>query len=258
MASYKDWISKIDIDIDYFAAFIKAWIAFNSWYRSQFPDGSDRDVVEKIKSENNAFRSYLEAFLDKHSESDNSVYFRENLDKLHKALLEAAISTQERTGDSRQITFTEIPCVNTKNKIDECKRNIRFKIERSRQKVTMSVFHNERPSEIYFEFEQESYNEIEIDRHSDFLSMADSNQKRFKAFYKEVRPYIIENILTRNSRTNEVVFIDDRTKVSQGIIEVLYLLRCSLMHGDVFPDKVTSEVYKFAYNILAMTLKKLV
>lgn len=27
MSSYKDWIQKIDIEVDYFSAFIKAWIA---------------------------------------------------------------------------------------------------------------------------------------------------------------------------------------------------------------------------------------
>ena len=32
MAGYKDWIEAIDINIDYFSAFMKAWIAFNAWY----------------------------------------------------------------------------------------------------------------------------------------------------------------------------------------------------------------------------------
>ena len=40
-------------------------------------------------------------------------------------------------------------------------------------------------------------------------------------------------------------------------IEVLYLLRCSLMHGEVFPDNNAMEVYKYAYSILAAILKKM-
>ena len=32
MPGYKDWIDTIDIRIDYYSAFMKAWIAFNAWY----------------------------------------------------------------------------------------------------------------------------------------------------------------------------------------------------------------------------------
>lgn len=32
MPGYKDWIDTIDIKIDYYSAFMKAWIAFNAWY----------------------------------------------------------------------------------------------------------------------------------------------------------------------------------------------------------------------------------
>ena len=41
------------------------------------------------------------------------------------------------------------------------------------------------------------------------------------------------------------------------LTEVLYLLRCSLMHGEVSPNNHTNEVYKYAYNILAAILKRL-
>lgn len=54
MPSYKDWIQKIDIDIDYYSAFIKAWIAFNSWYRSENKERTDREIIERLKSENNS------------------------------------------------------------------------------------------------------------------------------------------------------------------------------------------------------------
>ena len=75
------------------------------------------------------------------------------------------------------------------------------------------------------------------------------------AFYKQICPYVTESVLTKD-RDNKIVFITERAKVSRGLIEVLYLLRCSLMHGEVFPDQNSNEVYKFAYYILATVLKK--
>ena len=67
---------------------------------------------------------------------------------------------------------------------------------------------------------------------------------------------MIESVLKKD-RENNIVFIDERSKVSRGVIEVLYLLRCSLMHGEVVPDNNSSEVYKYAYYILAAILKKM-
>ena len=46
MPTYKDWIKEIDLNIDYFSAFIKAWIAFNSWYRSEYTERSDREIMK--------------------------------------------------------------------------------------------------------------------------------------------------------------------------------------------------------------------
>ena len=95
-----------------------------------------------------------------------------------------------------------------------------------------------------------------IDVHADFLRLGIEQQGQCKAFYKEICPYVIESVLTRD-KDNKVEFIAERSQVSRGIIEVLYLLRCSLMHGEVFPDNNAMEVYKYAYSILAAILKKM-
>ena len=44
MATYKDWIKEIEVDVDCFSAFIKTWIAFNSWQRTFFDE-----VVQKVE-----------------------------------------------------------------------------------------------------------------------------------------------------------------------------------------------------------------
>ena len=100
------------------------------------------------------------------------------------------------------------------------------------------------------------YDETELDVHADFLRLGIEQQGQCKAFYKEICPYVIESVLTRD-KDNKVEFIAERSQVSRGIIEVLYLLRCSLMHGEVFPDNNAMEVYKYAYSILAAILKKM-
>ena len=44
MPGYKDWIAEVDIKVDYYSAFMKAWIAFNAWYNfsGEIPAGTDK------------------------------------------------------------------------------------------------------------------------------------------------------------------------------------------------------------------------
>lgn len=107
-----------------------------------------------------------------------------------------------------------------------------------------------------FQLEQEKYDETALNIHADFLRLGAERQGQCKAFYKEICPYVTESILTKD-RNNNIVFIEERSQVSRGIVEVLYLLCCSLMHGEVTPDSNFIRVYKYAYNILSGILKNM-
>ncbi len=256
MPSYKDWIRKIDIDIDYYSAFVKAWIAFNAWYRNEFTERTDREIIEKLKTNSNRFRGYIETLLDTNNNADDAISFKENLNNLQTALVNASIVTQERGGINQQISFSEIAINNPKNLSEGDYRTTHYKIQRTRQKIITLVHRKNNSADIYFQFEQDKYDEIELDVHADFLRLGQEQQGQCKAFYKEVCPYVVESVLKKD-RNNNIIFITERAKVSRGIIEVLYLLRCSLMHGEVTPDNNSLEVYKYAYYILAAILKKM-
>lgn len=128
MPSYKDWIRKIDIDVDYYSAFIKAWIAFNSWYRSECHERTDRGIIEKFRTESNRFKGYIEALLDNNNNTDEAIIFRNNLSKLQSALVSAAIVTQERGGVCQQISFSEIAINNPKMVAEGDYRTTHYKI----------------------------------------------------------------------------------------------------------------------------------
>ncbi len=257
MPSYRDWIRKIDIDIDYYSAFIKAWIAFNSWYRSEYRERTDREIIEKLKSESNRFKGYIETLLDTNNNTDEAISFKKNLNSLRSALVSAAIVTQERGGVNQQISFSEIAINNPKTLAEGDYRLTHYKIQRTRQKVTILVHRKNNPADILFQFEQDRYDKNELDAHADFRRLGVEQQGQCKAFYNEICPYVVESVL-RKDRDNNIIFINERSKVSRGIIEVLYLLRCSLMHGEVTPDNNSLEVYKYAYYVLAEVLKKMV
>ncbi len=47
MSGYKEWIDNAEINIDYYSAFLKAWIAFNAWYNYEINGKTDNNVLKK-------------------------------------------------------------------------------------------------------------------------------------------------------------------------------------------------------------------
>jgi len=266
MSSYKDWIKAIDIDIDYFSAFMKAWIAFNSWYRSEYGSGTDKVIIEKVKDGNDRFRSYMMNLLS--SQEAEGIRYKESLANLHAALCNATITTQEYGGIKKQISFSEIAVKNTNRKSEHSFGQCNYQSVRSGNIIKTEVKHKTNGI-IYLSFEQDTYNLEELTQQTDFINLSQVQRQQCEVCYKRLYPYLIESILfsgdtSLKSEKDKFVkmgvynFINDNDKGSKAIIEVLYLLRCSLAHGDVAPDESSNNVYRYAYQILATTLKKLI
>ena len=49
----------------------------------------------------------------------------------------------------------------------------------------------------------------------------------------------------------EIVFINDSKKVFAGLFEIIYQVRCLLVHGDLEPTDDNHEIIKYCYLILA-------
>ncbi|WP_313126046.1 hypothetical protein [Proteiniclasticum ruminis] len=263
MSNYKDWIKNIDIDIDYFSAFMKAWIAFNSWYRYEFGSGSDKSIIEKIKDSNNRFRTHMTNLLA--SQEAEGIRFKDNLSNLHAALCNAACTTQEYGGVKKQISFSEIAIKNTNQKSEHTYGQFVYKTFRSNAKFKTEIKHKDNGS-IRFQFEQDGYDEEELFQQTDYKKLTLTQKNQCEICYEELSPYLIESIIflgdisegeEHYTKIGAYNFVNDNEKIGKSIVEVLYLLRCSLAHGDVAPDECSNNVYRYAYNILSMALKKL-
>ncbi|MES2398144.1 MAG: hypothetical protein V4549_19170 [Bacteroidota bacterium] len=81
-------------ELDYFAPFLSLWLACNSWYRSHYSEltarnnprksPTDRDFIDKIKSDTSGRNHLYTAFKKKIDSNDRN--FKTNLELLHKAL----------------------------------------------------------------------------------------------------------------------------------------------------------------------------
>ena len=250
MPGYKDWIDAIDINVDYFSAFMKAWIAFNAWYNfsGEVPVGNDKACIEYISSQTNRFKTYMMNLINA-EDTDGSAY-RENIAKLHGALLKAAITTQEYIGVRQPVSFAKVAVknANTLKRKDYYQYNYECSRAHGKTKTVVTV---KTTGAIIFDFEQEGYDIDILRQQSGFASLTVSQREKCEECYRELTPY-------RNIKQIGVYnFINDVGKISEAIIIILYMLRCCLAHGDISPDESANEVYKYAYEVLCAPLRKL-
>jgi hypothetical protein len=258
MANYKDWIDAIEIKVDYFSAFVKAWIAFNCWYDSgTIPGNHDQDKIEYIANEDNDFKTYINRLLAE--ETPEGLAFQENVALLHGALLGSAIRTQSYVGISQTISFSEVAIKNRNNQKTLSYRRHNYKCERSRGMLKTKITHTANNKDV-FVFEQEEYNEDVLRQQSAFTALSAEKQRKCLECYAEMRPYIIESVLDASEIAKNIGsyrFVNSVDKISRAIIIILYLLRCALAHGDISPDTQANTVYRYAYEVLVPPLKKL-
>lgn len=87
--------------------------------------------------------------------------------------------------------------------------------------------------------------------------LIDYSQKSVASGYSSV---IIKNAKTKKGNLKagvsgidlgDIVFINDSKKVFAGLFEIIYQIRCLLVHGDLEPTDDNHEIIKYCYLILA-------
>ena len=259
MPGYKDWIEAIDIKVDYFSAFMKAWIAFNAWYNfsGEVSGRTDKDCIEYIASQSNRFKTYTMNLINA-EDADGSAY-RENIAKLHGALLNAAITTQEYIGVRQSVSFAEVAVknANTLKRKDYYQHHYECSRAHGKTKTVVTV---KSTGASVFCFEQEGYDIDILRQQSDFLHLTPTQKAQCEECYRELTPYRITSVLASGQATKQIGaynFVNSAGKISEAIVIILYMLRCCLAHGDISPDESANEVYKYAYEVLCAPLRKL-
>lgn len=258
VSNYKDWIDAMEIKVDYFSAFMKAWIAFNSWYESGEINGkTDKEYIENIANNTNRFKIYIMNLIN--ADNLEGSTYRDSIANLHEALLNAAITSQEYIGVRQPISFSEVAVKNTNayKKIEYYTYS--YECTRSHGVITTSITHKNNGNSI-FQFEQNEHNEDMLTSQDAFKSLAPVQKEKCLLCYRALCPYINESILDASEHAKQFGsynFVNDVNKISRAIVIILYMLRCCLAHGDIVPDEAANKVFKYAYEVLVVPLKKL-
>lgn len=168
MAGYKERIENAEVKIDYFSAFLKAWIAFNAWYNEEIHEKTDQKCIEKI-CDDSRFKSYITNLLA--AEDNEAVSFKNNLAKLHEALNSSPIKSQEHLGIKQDISFSNVL---TKNKNSDHHfeyRSIKYKCSKSHDKLTTVVLNTKSGVEL-LRYEQDEWDLDALRQQTDYINLS--------------------------------------------------------------------------------------
>jgi hypothetical protein len=249
---------KTKIEVDYFTEFVKTWIAFNAWYKMTYQnENTDRQIIDRIKEESNSVRDRIRALLSPRNDEENR-RFKENIGLLHRELERKHIHNK-----GERITFEAVITGNNPNRqLSESRRGILYNINCVYQRGELStldvVVANSNGN--IFQCQQTVYDYREVTNMRDYGNLSVAQKEYLEAFYRDLRPKLTENLLKDeepNTQMGEYTFSDDTTFLAKGIIEILYLIRNSLFHGSIIPDKETNGIYERGYQILKMIVEVL-
>lgn len=248
-------------DIDYFGAFVKAYIPFNAWMNISYAMlKTDREKINEIKRNSNTFRNKICALLNANNQDGSQ--FRSMLGELHDLLENNQIYNQDK-----RISFTNVTIgKNPTNIYEDTWNGIGYRVQyvNGSSTETNSLIKNRKGNAI-FHLTQNDYNLDELKIHPDFTKQKTDYQNHLINCYKNVEPYIQKNFTTGFDITDlntyyecgNYKFIKESENIAKGLIEILYNLRNSLFHGELVPNKEANQVYGAAYRIMYMLIQSL-
>ncbi len=258
----ENWLKKTEID--FYQMFIFSWIPFNAWYMKTYYDyenniDSDKEIIKKIKTEENPFRSKIINLLCGNNEE--SVEFKNNIYNLHLLLEANTIPNQDK-----RVSFSSLKTHYNSIRqeiIPYRTRTYKFDFLSSQPRITKrfrcTFLKNDGSSDGLIELHTCTIGELE--QHPDYLRQNATIQQKIKYGFNEINPNKASSIVSSKTLGlkiyKDLYFINNTTIISQFLIELLYQLRCKIFHGEIDPKPAYYDIYKYAYLIIKPLIKTL-
>lgn len=241
-------------EIDYLTLFVKAWIPFNAWYRNSYPSiKRDREAINHIKSTPNIFRDKIHSLLNGHDYG--SKMFKDKIAFLYHILEENYIPNSEKRISFERIVIERNPDT---IKINQ-KNGWNYKVElvyasSSTNSFNINILVTGKGGSTKYTHNQNQYSVTHLKEHVLESSSLNAIQiANLLEAYEFINPKRAINLISKNKSgivASDIRLIGDVDRVSKGIIEILYRLRCILFHGELNPSKDNQKAYEPAFYLL--------
>lgn len=242
-------------EIDYLGPFVKAWLAFNAWYRSVYTHTSDRQIIDELKWQPNAVRNKLVPLLI--SSSEEGEQLRSFIGVLHQRLENYQLHSGKGM-EKKRITLKEVYLKKndgfSTQSVSRSGMSYRVEPNITRNPMPITCTVTNRHGANVFNLVQPSYDLAALENDPDFINSLNARQQGYlKALYVNVNPLLVVDLTNRGHQTIEAgtyQFTCAPEELFAGVCEVIYLMRNSLFHGELVPTHEATACYEPAYHIV--------
>lgn len=250
----QDWMNRAEID--YIGPFVKAWAAFNAWFRHASAQHQERAMLNWVKGHPNSVRRDVLALLRNNTAEAQVLKLaisdlQIRLDGIHFEVT--------RKGVNEQISLRRV-CITPRHfNRERLERNGQeYKAEKivgGHIQITVTSIRN---TTVKFQHEQEQYEPNSVYELEAFMAnLSRAQRTTLRHFYDGCNPRPMRDLLRGGSERLQIGAMEFQCtpeELLSGLIETIYAMRNALLHGEVDPDPKVLVCYEPAYRIVMIFL----
>lgn len=248
----QDWMNRAEID--YIGPFVKAWAAFNAWFRHASAHAQERAMLDWVKGQPNPVRRGILALLRNDNYTAEAQALKVAISDL-QIRLDAIHFEVTRRGLNEKISLRSV-CIAPKhfNRERIERSGQEFKAEKIAGGTIQITVTSTRNGNVKFLHGQAQYDPNAVYALPEFTSnLSVAQQTRLRRFYDSCNPRPMRDLLRGGAERLQVGAIEFQCTPEDllaGLIETIYTMRNALLHGEVDPDPRVLSCYEPAYRIV--------
>lgn len=244
--SARNW--RKQAQFDYIGPFVKAWAAFNAWFREHSGSWQDARGIEYVCSQDNPVKNTACPLL--RANIERATEFKAKIATLHEYLDAYDLNKRDKDGNVSPISFTSV-CI---KKWDGApvrfeSRGLHYQVIKQNA-VWISTIRGQNGNET-FRFEQPEW-DLEIFEASARFRRLQGNKGPFmRQTYLRANPRPIVNLLEGDADPiGDIPFRCSAEDLFTGLVTNIYDMRNCLLHGELSPNERALRCYEPAFWIL--------
>lgn len=248
----QDWMNRAEID--YIGPFVKAWAAFNAWFRHASAQVQERAMLDWIKGQPNPVRRGILALLRNDNDTAEAQALKLAISDLQIRLDDIHFEVT-RKGVNEQISLRSV-CIAPKhfNRERFDRNGHEYKAEKIAGgdiQITVTTVRN---GNVKFQHVQARYEPNAVYALPGFAAnLSEPQQITLRQFYDGCNPRPMRDLLRGGDNRLPIGTMEFQCTAEEllaGLIETIYTMRNALLHGEVDPDPRVLTCYEPAYRIV--------
>lgn len=253
-----DWMDRAEID--YIGPFVKAWAAFNAWYRHASGETTERAMLNfAVRHHNSRLRRRVLPLLDNGNATAEAEKLKIAICNLQQALDDIHFEVTPK-GRTERVSLREV-CINPKHLQNEVmerngQRYVATRIQGGHIQVTVTSLAT---GQVKFTHAQADYDANDVYAQPGFTNdLSVPQQTNLRQFYDTCNPRPMTDLVQGGGPNLQIAIMQFQCSAEEllaGLVETLYAMRNALLHGEVDPDEQVLACYEPAYRIVMRFLE---